>query len=100
MPDVAATAPASLWRDFRYYLLWWVVWVGIFSALQPVFEPGDFWIQKAWQVIPGLFYGMALGCVFTLAQNTMNKKRRKALSWVLAIATAIVGKAINLAVVM
>lgn len=90
--------PRSLWRDFRHYVLWWMFWTALFSILQPELVEDDFWMHKAIRLAAGLAYGLVLGAVFTAAQNTLNRTRRKPLSWGLAIATALVGKAVSFAI--
>lgn len=80
----------GLWRDFRYYVLWWMFWASLFSVLQPVADVGEeFGVLKALQFGFGLLWGAILGTTFTVAQNTINKPRRRPVSWMLAIGTAI-----------
>lgn len=86
----AIAAPASLWRDFLYYATWWLFWAALSAILQPLDVPDAvFWQTKVSQLIVGLVYGLFLAVTFTLAQNAMNKARRRPLSWLFAIITAI-----------
>lgn len=100
MQEVAnTTEPSGLWRGWRYYALWWVVWTALFTVLQPdvTGDPSWFWGRKAIMLVAGILYGLVLSTIFTLAQNTMNARRRKPVSWALAIGTAVVGKVVTLA---
>jgi hypothetical protein len=96
--DATISAP-GLWLDFRYYVLWWMFWTTLFSLLQPVVEEGpNLWTVRALQFGVGLAYGAVLGAAFTVAQNSVNKARRKPVSWALALAVAILGKLASIAV--
>ena len=91
MDDAAAKAPetpVSLWKDFGYYTLWWCVVFGIGGALNPVTGPGldQFWLTKVIQMSGGVAQGFIGAVLFTMAQNLWNIKRRKPVSWGLAIA--------------
>jgi hypothetical protein len=84
----SARGVGDLFRDFYYYLGWWCLWVGLGSFLQPVVDPEwqrQFWLAKAIQLGTGLSAGALSALLFTMLQNLVNWKRRRAVSWVLAI---------------
>ena len=84
--------PKREWfRNFGYYVIWFVIWGGLFSFLQPVSSDQlagtTFWAVKVEQALIGAGFGVACAAVFTLLQNAANVARRKWLSWLLAITT-------------
>jgi hypothetical protein len=99
MSEAVSAQSAGLWKDWRYYTAWWAFWTALFSLLQPDYVGDDgFWIRKAITLVAGICYGVALGSAFTMEQNVLNKTRRKPISWIFAIVTAIAGKALTVAV--
>lgn len=83
-------APKPLIRDWKHYSLWWCFWVALFGMLQPVVTSElEFATMKAIQFGLGLAWGAVLAIIFTLLQNSLNSGRSRPLSWILAIATAV-----------
>lgn len=85
--ELVSAPSGGTWKDFRYYLGWWCVWMGAAGLLTPVYGPGDdFWLVKTWQVVNGVIVGAVSAVIFTVLQNLANKGRNRVLSWVFAIA--------------
>jgi hypothetical protein len=89
--DATETASKVWFKNFGYYAIWFVIWGGLFSFLQPVtteqMAGRTFWAVKVQQASLGAGFGVVCAIVFTLLQNGLNQARRKWLSWVLAIGT-------------
>lgn len=80
----------ALFKDFGYYILWWVVIFAVLNALSPVTsDQGEFWRAKAVQTAAGAISGAICASLFTIMQNLANKDRKKVISWAVAIAAAI-----------
>ena len=87
---VAANGVAgkSLWTLWRTYLWRWLLFGAIAGAAQPVLGDFDsFWLQKFYQMIGGLPFGLACFAVFTPLQNLLNTPRVRWKSWLTVIGT-------------
>lgn len=95
-----ALTAVSLRTNFGHYMAWWLFWVGLGGLLTPVvapnadgaMPPGYFWEVKIQQLMWGLMAGAVCGILFTAFQNTVNKQRRKVVSWAIAMAVLIAVK--------
>lgn len=80
-----ATPASRAFRDWPYYAFWWWVWVVVPGSLMVVGQgrQGDGGMLAA----VGLFTGYALiaSTLFTLLQNSVNRQRRKSVSWAFAV---------------
>jgi len=86
-------AGAGLWKQWRGYAMRWLVFGVVVELFQPVVDASDqFWLQKLYQALFGLFYGAACAVTFTLAQNTLNVPRMKWKSWAIIIASWMIVK--------
>lgn len=93
-----ANSIGDLFRNFYYYLAWWCFWIGLGTFLQPVVDPEwqkQFWTAKAIQFATGLSGGALAALLFTMLQNLLNWRRRRPISWVLAIAILILIKVLS-----
>jgi len=78
----------KLWALWRTYLWRWLVLGFIGAALQPVTENLDsFWLQKLYQALSGLPFGLVCFAVFTPLQNAVNTPRVRWKSWLTVIGT-------------
>ena len=60
---------------------------------QPIVDDLDhYWIQKLYQALFGLFFGLVCAVAFTLLENTYNALRVKWKSWVIVAAAWLIGK--------
>lgn len=91
--DASDKAPRVWFKNFGYYVIWFVIWGALFSFLQPVtteqMAGTSFWAVNVQQALLGAGFGVICAMAFTILQNGMNQARRKWLSWVLAIGTWI-----------
>lgn len=96
--DASNTTSRIWFKDFAYYVVWFVLWGALFSFLQPVtteqMAGTSFSAVKVQQAMLGAGFGVICATVFTILQNRLNHLRRKWVSWVLAIGTWV---AINFA---
>ena len=92
--DTTDTVRRVWLKDFEYYAIWFFIWGGLFSSLQPVtseqMEDIGFWSVKVQQTLLGLGFGLICAAVFSVLQNGINPWRKKRLSWILAIGTWLV----------
>jgi hypothetical protein len=104
MDQAAATATASgkgLWTLWRTYLLRWLVFGAIAGLAQPVVGNFDsFWVQKLYQMLGGLPFGLACFAAFTPLQNWANTPRVRWKSWLTVIGTWMVMKFIFVGALM
>lgn len=73
----AVKQPRALFKDGRYYLIWWLAIVGGLGSLQMIGEG----IAPLIAVIDAVFIASVMWLLFTLAQNLWNKGRGKKASW-------------------
>jgi hypothetical protein len=91
----AATASPNLFFRFVTYLWRWLLFGAIAGVATPVISPfaggtmpdGYFSHVKLQQLGFGLFFGLVCAIVFTLLQNTLNKSRKRGVSWAILICT-------------
>ena len=96
----AITASPSLFFRFVTYLWRWLLFGALGGLVTPVIGPlangampdGYFWHLKLEQLGFGLFFGLVCAVVFTLLQNTLNKGRRRGVSWAILIFTWLATK--------
>jgi hypothetical protein len=78
----------GLWKFWRIYLVRWLIFAFIAGLFQPVTNNfGQFWVQKLYQVLGALPFGVACALVFTMAQNTLNFQRVRWKSWAIVLTT-------------
>lgn len=83
-----ASSDASHWYRWRGYTVRWLLFGCITGMFQPIADDLDnYWIQKLYQALFGLFFGAVCAVVFTLAENTYNAPRVQWKSWVIVVAT-------------
>ena len=83
---VVVAQTKSLMKNWKHYMFWWCIWMGLGGMTQPVAtEDGTFWMVKAIQLAWGVAFGMVCAIIFTIGQNTLNVARKKWLSWVIAL---------------
>ena len=79
--DASDQVPRAWFKTFGYYVIWFVIWGGIFSFLQPVtteqMAGTSFWTVKVQQALLGAGFGVICAMVFTLLQNGVKQARRK-----------------------
>ncbi len=89
--DLTDRAPRVWLRGFGYYAIWFVIWGGLFSSLQPVtaeqMEDIGFWSVKVQQVLVALLFGLLCTVAFTFLHNGVNQARKRWLSWLLGVGT-------------
>jgi|GEM_PF-966457 len=94
-----SSSHASHWYRWRGYLVRWLIFGGITGLFQPIVDDLDnYWIQKLYQALLGLFFGAGCAVVFTLAENTYNGLRVKWKSWFIVVATWLVVKLVFVSV--
>ena len=78
----------NLWALWQTYLWRWLVLGFVGAALQPVAENLDtFWLQKLYQALSGMPFGLVCFIVFTPVQNAVNTPRVRWKSWLTVIGT-------------
>lgn len=87
--EITEAATKQWFKSFGYYAIWFVLWGALFSFLQPVGSEQlvntTFWAVKIQQAVLGAGYGVICAIAFTILQNGINGRRRKWVSWLLAI---------------
>lgn len=91
----ATTASPSLFFRFITYMWRWLLFGAIGGLVTPVVGPsadgsmpdGYFGQVKMLQIGFGIFFGLICAIVFTLLQNTLNKSRKRGISWAILIFT-------------
>lgn len=79
---------SSHWYRWRGYTVRWLIFGGIVGMFQPIENDLEqFWLQKLYQALFGLFFGAVCAVVFTLAENKLNTPRVKWKSWLIVIGT-------------
>lgn len=78
-------------KGFLHYAMWFIFWGAILSFLH-VTSPeqravASFNQIKIWQALSGALWGLICAIFFTFAQNSLNKSRKRWLSWILVITT-------------
>lgn len=82
------TNDKKLWVFWKTYLWRWLLLGFIAAALQPVTENLDtFWLQKLYQALSGVPFGLVCFAVFTPLQNAINTPRVRWKSWLTVIST-------------
>jgi hypothetical protein len=65
----------------------------VVNSFQPGLESNDaLWLQKTYQALWGLWFGLVCAVVFTWAENTFNTPRRRWKTWALVVATWLLVK--------
>ncbi|TAL71662.1 MAG: hypothetical protein EPN56_08740 [Rhodanobacter sp.] len=93
--DSTKSPSPSLFYRFGTYLWRWLLFGALAGLAIPVIgtapngvmPDGYFWHVKVQQLGFGVFFGLACAVVFTLLQNTLNKQRRRGVSWAILIVT-------------
>ena len=89
--STTAQTSKNWFKDLAYYAIWFVIWGGLFSFLQPVSSEQmigtTFWAVKLQQGLLGVGFGVVCAVIFALLQNGVNQSRKKWLSWILAVGT-------------
>lgn len=101
MPTKAhwSSPKASHWYRWRGYTVRWLLFGVIVGLFQPIIDDADqYWLQKLYQGLFGLFFGAVCGIVFTLAENTLNVLRVKWKSWLIVVATWLLVKLVFVSV--
>lgn len=93
--QAAPPVPASRFAGFRHYALWWCLWLGGIGFI----SYGSL-AERTAHGLEGVLLGLFCAALFALAQNTLNKRRRKPISWLLAILAFFIGKAFLVMVAM
>lgn len=95
LPDVRV----SSWTGVSHYVKWWVFWMATLSMSSGIgrLPRGDAALNFGQIAFGAIFYlgvggcfGLLAGVVFTFLQNSMNRRRRKVVSWLLGISTYLV----------
>ena len=93
MESTEAVRNKQWFKNFGYYTIWFVVWGALFSFLQPVTSEQTagtaFSAVTIQRTLLGAGFGVICAIVFSILQNGINGRRRKWLSWLLAIGTWI-----------
>jgi hypothetical protein len=90
---------ASHWYRWRGYTVRWLIFGCITGMFQPIVDDLDhYWLQKLYQALFGMFFGVVCALVFTLAENTYNVLRVKWKSWFIVVATWLVVKLVFVSV--
>lgn len=88
-----SSTDSSLWYRWRGYTVRWALFGIIVQISQSVTEDVDpYWLQKFFQALFGLFFGVVCALVFTLAENMYNALRVRWKSWAIVVATWLVVK--------
>jgi hypothetical protein len=83
------------WTRWRGYLARWVAFGVVVNIFQPGADGADaLWLQKTYQALWGLWFGVVCAVVFTWAENTFNAPRTRWKTWALVIATWLVVKVV------
>lgn len=73
-----APAPVNLWTRWRGYLARWLLFGLVISVFQPVADAQtSYWLQKTYQGLAGLLFGLACALVFTPLENKFNTPRQR-----------------------
>ena len=90
-----SSTESSRWYRWRGYTARWALFGIIVQISQSVTEDGSpYWLQKLFQALFGLFFGVACAVVFTFAENRYNALRVKWKSWAIVVATWLAVKLI------
>ncbi|MEI8168103.1 MAG: hypothetical protein WCG50_00420 [Rhodoferax sp.] len=90
---------SSHWYRWRGYMVRWLIFAGVVGMFQPVDQDlENYWLQKLYQGLFGLFFGAVCAVVFTLAENKLNVARIKWKSWSIVIATWLTTKLVFVSV--
>jgi hypothetical protein len=84
------TPPAAGWGEFGRYALYWTVLGGVGGLFTPVIDEAaldQFWWTKLDQVLSGIVFGLFCFAAFAALQHFLNAKRRRWLTWTLALST-------------
>lgn len=83
-----ALAGTGLWNQWQSYWARWLVFGVVVELFQPAVDDIDqFWLQKLYQAVFGLFYGAVCAVTFTIAQNSLNSPRKKWRTWAIVFAS-------------
>ena len=95
----APPAPAGLLYRLGPYTWQWLIGVAVLGALQPVIQPvgssdADWFWHEMLRVLVYSSVPVALVCalIFTLFQNTLNKRRSKGRSWGIVLASWVLSR--------
>ena len=89
--DAANAGPTPrVWlKDLGQYVIWFAIWGTLFSVLRLLRQSDGVGFRLGLAAL-GAVFGAVCGLVFTLLQNGFNQRRRKWLSWLLAIGTWLI----------
>lgn len=90
---------ASHWYRWRGYAVRWMIFGCITGMFQPIVDDIDhYWLQKLYQALFGIFFGVVCAIMFTLLENSYNALRVKWKSWVIVVMTWLVVKLVFISV--
>ena len=90
---------ASHWYRWRGYTVRWLIFGCITGLFQPIVDDIDhYWLQKLYQALFGIFFGVVCAIMFTLLENSYNALRIKWKSWVIVVMTWLVVKLVFISV--